>query len=368
MKFLHTSYAQRLRFGAGAVAQVGEAAAELEAARVLLVTTSARRASAAGLKVAQGLGSLLATVFDGVRSHVPEAAVQAAIELARRERIDTVVSFGGGSCADLGKAVCLRIEQQDGAPGGTCFARPRIPHIAIPTAYSGAEVTAFFGVTDEATRRKTRGGSPTSAPAAVIYDPELTLDLPARVSAETGMNALAHCVEGAWSATRSAEAEAIGFAGAARIYRALPRVCAEPADLAARSDMLAGAMLGGRCLQNATMGIHHGLSQMIGARSGIAHGLANALILAHVVRFNAQAARPTMQQLAVAFGRADGDVAAAIDELRARLQLPARLSQCGVSAADIEAVVRASVGNPYLANNPRPVGEAEVRAILGAAF
>src|SRR5690606_33531669 len=150
-------------------------------------------------------------------------------------------------------------------------------------------------------------------------DPELTLDLPARVSAETGMNALAHCVEAAWSTARSAEAEVIAYAGAARIYRWLPIVTKHPHDLRARSEMLVGAMLGGRALQNAAMGVHHGLAQLVGGCTGMPHGLANAVILAHAVRFNANAVPDVIWRLTNEFGRTDGDAASAIDELRERI-------------------------------------------------
>ena len=113
--------------------------------------------------------------------------------------MDAVVSFGGGSCADLGKAVCFFVEQQAGVPGASYADRPVLAHIAIPTTYSGAELTPFFGMTDQATHRKSGAGGPTIAPLAAVYDPIVTLDTPVRVSAETGMNALAHGVEAACS-------------------------------------------------------------------------------------------------------------------------------------------------------------------------
>src|SRR5690606_27663582 len=134
---------------------------------------------------------------------------------------DAVVSFGGGSCADLAKAVCYFDEQESGTPGASYADRPSLVHVSVPATYSGAELTPFFGMTDPQTRQKQGAGGPTIAPLAAVYDPELTLATPARVSAETGMNALAHCVEAAWSPTRTPEAEAIALAGAHRIYTAL---------------------------------------------------------------------------------------------------------------------------------------------------
>ena len=227
-------------------------------------------------------------------------------------------------------------------------------------------------MTDMAAGRKTGAGGPTVMPSAAVYDPELTLSTPRRVSAETGMNALAHCIEAAWSPTRSPEAEVLALAGVARIGAALPEVVEHPGDLEVRSRMLVGAVLGGRSLQNAPMGAHHGLSQLVGGRTGIPHGLANAVLLAHVMRFNAQAVPAEMARVAEALG-APGDgggeaAAAVVDGLRQRLGLPGRLSECGVGEDDLDAVARLAEGNRNVAANPRRVGPEEARSILEAAF
>jgi maleylacetate reductase len=368
MNFTHNSYAQLIRFGRGAVADVGSIMHQLYAQRVLLVTTRGRLDSPGGARVVQHLGELLVATFDGVRSHVPKTAVDEAVQLVLDEKIDAIVSFGGGSCSDLGKAVCYAAEQQRGAFGLTCFDRPELPHLAIPTAYSGAEVTFIFGVRDETARRKSGAGGPTIAPAAVIYDPDVTLDLPARVSAETGMNALAHCVEALWSPQRTPEAELIALGGARTIYGALPRVVQNPTDVQARTEMLAGAMLAGRCLQNASMGIHHGIAQMLGAVTGMPHGLANAFILAHAIRFNADAVPEAMANLATVFGCPQDQVAQSVDELRARLGLPARLREANVTEADIDTIVQLSPKNQVIARNPKPATADDVRAILLSVY
>ncbi|MGH9187026.1 MAG: iron-containing alcohol dehydrogenase family protein, partial [Acidimicrobiales bacterium] len=276
-------------FGAGALARLPELVRALGSRRVLLVTTEGRFGSDDGQRVASLLGSGLASTFAEVESHVPVPLVQRAVQQARRDGADAVVSFGGGSCADLGKAVCFFVEHELGTPGASWADRPALPHISIPTTYSGAELTPFFGMTDPATRAKSGSGGPTCAPLAAVYDPEVTLSTPPRISAETGMNALAHCVEIVYSPHRTPEADAIGLAGAARIVRALPLVVDDPDDLTVRASMLEGAVLAGRCLQNGTMGVHHGLAQLVGGRTGIPHGLANAVILAHALRFNAEA-------------------------------------------------------------------------------
>jgi alcohol dehydrogenase class IV len=263
--------------------------------------------------------------------------------------------------------VCYFTEREAGTPGATWLDRPALPHVAVPTTYSGAELTPFFGMTDPATRRKSGGGGPTIAPVAAVYDPDLTLSTPARVSAETGMNALAHCVESAYSPSRTPEAEAVALAGVRRIAAALPAVVDDPGDLPARTEMLAGAVLGGRALQNAAMGVHHGLAQLVGGRTGIAHGLANAIILSHAMQFNADAVPDELRRIGEALG-APEDAAGAVDRLVQRIGLPTHLSDCGVTDEDLDAVVRLSQSNPSVQMNPRPVSEHDARAILEAAF
>jgi maleylacetate reductase len=361
----HTSFVQRIHFGPDAIDGVAAVVKEVGGRRALLVTTEGRLASEAGDRLVSRLGRARASTFAGVRSHVPTTAVEAAVEQAGADGVDCVVSFGGGSCADLGKAVCFFVEQQAGTPGTSYLDRPLLPHVSIPTTYSGAELTPFFGMTDEAARRKTGAGGPTITPVAAVYDPVVTLDTPVRVTAETGMNALAHGIECAYSPARTPEAEALALACIARIAAALPEVVDAPDDLDARTRLLAGAVLGGRCLQNATMGVHHGLAQLVGGRTGLPHGLANALILPHAVRFNSDAV--DVSAIGQALGD-EADPAGAIDRLRARIGLPGRLSECGATADDLDAVVRMAAGNHNVAANPKPVTEDDVRAILDAAF
>ena len=367
--WVHTGFAQQVHFGSGAVAKLPEILKELGVRRVMLVTTPGRLASEDGQQIVRRLGRSLGSTFDGVRSHVPTTAVQTAVRQAQTEAVDAIVSFGGGSCADLGKAVCFFTEQQAGLPGTSFADKPALPHISIPTTYSGAELTPFFGMTDETARRKGGGGGPTIAPRVAVYDPLLTLDTPVRVSAETGMNALAHGVEAAYSPARTPEAEAIAVEAVRRIAAALPRVVDEPDDPEARAAMLEGAVLGGRCLQNATMGVHHGLAQLVGGRTGIPHGLANAILLAHAVRFNAgdPALYEPLERIGAALGD-EADPAGAIDRLRERLGLPGSLGDAGVADDDIDAVVRMVQTSASIKANPRPVTEDDARAILEAAF
>lgn len=365
--WVHTGSAQQVRFGAGSVEELGELLRQLGVQQAMLVTTARRYDSAGGQQVASAIGRRLASTFAGVESHVPAPLVQAAHLQARRDGVDGIVSFGGGSCADLGKAVGFFAEQEAGTPGASFADRQHLPHVSIPTTYSGAELTPFFGVTDPATRQKTGAGGPTVAPVGVVYDPVLTRSTPPEVRAGTGLNALAHCVEVAWSPTRTPEAEAVALLGAERIVGCLPPAVADPADDVASAAMLEAAFLAGRALQNGSMGVHHGLSQVLGARTGLPHGTANALLLAHSIRFNAEAVPDEVRRIGVAIGAPD-DPAGRIGELVAGLEgLPASLADAGISDDELDVVARLSQANGSVQNNPRPVSEADARAILAAA-
>ena len=265
--------------------------------------------------------------------------------------------------------MCFFSEQARGQQATGYLDRPLLPHVVIPTTWSGAELTAHFGMTDPSTRRKQGAGGPTCAPVAAVYDPAAVVGLDPQVSAASGMNCLAHGVECALSPSRTPEAEALALACVAGVASALPAVVDEPLDPDARAAMLSAAVLGGRCLQNATMGVGHGLSQLIGGRTGMPHGLANALVLAHAVRFDAgdPALYEPLERIGLALGDQQ-DPAGAIDRLRERLDLPGRLSECGMDEDDVDAVVRMSQSSPAVKGNARPVSEDEARELLEAAF
>ena len=182
------------------------------------------------------------------------------------------------------------------------------------------------------------------------------------------MNALAHCVEAAYSPGRTPAAEALALDAIRRIAAALPRVVASPRDPSARAEMLTAAWLAGWVLNNASMAAHHGLCHALGGRLGIPHGVANSIMLAHVVRFNAEGAADEVARIADALG-ADGDAAAAIDELRGRLGLPGSLSEVGVTADALTDLAEQAATSPLLANNPRPLeGPPAVEALYRAAL
>jgi maleylacetate reductase len=364
--WVHTATAQQLVFGDGALHGLGDLFRSVGIRRAMLITTAGRAESDEGGQVTRAMGRVLASTFAEVESHVPTPSVQAALRQARRDGIEGVVSFGGGSCADTAKAVCFFTEQEQGTPGASFTDRPVLPHIAIPTTYSGAELTGGFGVTDPTSHTKTGAGGSTIVAVAVLYDPALFAGLPARVAAETGMNALAHAIEAVWSPSGTPEAEALALAAVAQLHVALPRVVDEPGDPEARADLLTGAILAGRSLTNASMGVHHGLCQLLGGRTGLPHGLVNAIVLEASMRFNA----PAVPDALAAIGRAlDADDApGAVGDLVSRLGLPRHLSDVEVEEDDLDAVARLSQSNPSVRANPRPVSEDDARQLLRSVY
>src|SRR5579864_2703618 len=356
VRFVHRGSPQRVVFGPQAVEDVAAVVREQGARHVLVVTSPGRAGSDAGQRLVQRLGRAAAGVFSGAAPTVPTTAVQAAAAEARSVGADGVVSIGGGACADLGKAVCWFIEQESGTA---------LVHASIPTTYAGASFTPQFFMTDAGSRRTT--GAEAQSPGVVVCDPVLTLDTPAALSAESGMAALAHGIECAWSPTRSAEAEVLALACVREASAALPDVVDDPFDIDARSRMLRASVLGGRALLNAAPGAAHALARLLAGRAGMGHGLATAVVLAHVVRFTADDIEDDASRVGDALGDPD-DPAGAIDRLRERLGIPARLADCGARLDDIDAVARMSQGQPDMAANPRPMTEDDVRSVLAAAF
>jgi alcohol dehydrogenase class IV len=175
-RWTHTALAQQLVFGAGSLDQLPGLIKAIGARKAMLVTTAGRLTSPDGERVVRLLGRALESTFAEVESHVPVPLVQQAVLQARRDAVDVIVSFGGGSCADLGKAVCFFLEQEAGMPGATHLDRPVLPHVSIPTTYSGAELTPFFGMTDPASRQKQGAGAPRRPP----WWPSTTLTSPRR--------------------------------------------------------------------------------------------------------------------------------------------------------------------------------------------
>jgi maleylacetate reductase len=336
--------------------------------RILYICTPSLKDSAAAGQVRASLGPRLVAEFRGVAPHVPTDAVEAARALAEGHEVDAVVAMGGGSAIGVGKGVAVL------SPSPLRGGQGRgLSLIAIPTTYAGSEMTPVYGSRDAAKGVKTVRRNPAALPRVAIYDPEITLDLPPPITASTAMNALAHCVEACYDRAVNPVVPPVALEGIRHIVRALPPSVATGQDLDAREDLLRGAYLAAFSIANASMALHHGLCHALGGRTGVAHGLLNAIVLPHVMRFNAEVVPDAMAQIAQAMDAGartrDLDAAArATAALLASLPVPRRLGEAGVPSEILPVVAADAAASPTVRANPRPASEADILELLRAAW
>jgi maleylacetate reductase len=342
--FAYRLHAVRVLFAAGALATLPEELGRNGMRRVLLLTTPGRAAEHGALHTL--LAGQLAGHFDGASMHVPQAVVRAAGAVVERERPDSLLAFGGGSAIGLGKALALETG---------------LPLAAIPTTYSGSEMTRIWGTSDG--NEKRTGRDPRAAPQLVLYDPELTYTLPQRVSGSSGMNAIAHCVEAAYAHDGGPVSWLLALDGIRRLARALPAIMAAPREPGARADALTGAHLAGCALELTTMGLQHRLAHTLGGSFGLPHGETHAALLPWVMAYNAPAAGAAMAAIAAALG--SEDAVGAMRALVRTLETPT-LAELGFTREMIPRAAGLACGSGY--PNPRPVDEPGVRSILECAL
>jgi maleylacetate reductase len=260
---------------------------------------------------------------------------------------DGILAIGGGSAIDTGKHTS---------------AETGLPVAHVPTTYSGAEWTTFYGV--RSPDRVMRGGGAGARPVAIVYDVDLTLDLPRDQTAGTAMNALAHCAEALYVAGRSPEGDEQALLGAPLIVAALPRVLDDLADRQAREDLLRGAMHAGHALGLAGLGLAHAMAQALGGAYGVPHGAMNALCLAPALGFNAQFAPEAVERFGAAIG---GD---AVDRSRELAVLGGfeRLRDFGIPELDLPALAAATAQRGGNQANPHPASPDEILGLFRAIW
>src|SRR5262245_15327521 len=342
--FVHDAPPQRVVFAPGAVARVGEEAAHLGLQRALTIATPGSGARL-GARIVARLGSRSAGLHAEAVVHVPKAVVQAGLDATQAARADGLVAVGGGAAIGLAKAIA----RDTG-----------LPILAVPTTYSGSEATPIWGETDG--DRKTTGRDAKVVPRTVIYDPDLTLGLPPAVTAASGMNAIAHCVEGLWIPERTPVTMAYADEALARFAENLPRAVTDGHDKEARGECLVAAWLAGAVLTGGT-GLHHKLAHVLGGL-GLPHAETHAIILPHVTRFNLAAAPDARGRLARALG--SDDPAAKLAAFVQDFPIPQRLRDVGLDKARIPEVAKQAAALGIKA--PRPVSADEAAALLTAAY
>ena len=378
-EFHYIGYAQEVIFSVGSLGRLSEAVDRSHWQRLMLCASNSARRSGHVSSVEAALGHRLAVIYDHAQPHVPDSQVAEVLALAVDHQVDAVIGLGGGSPIGLAKAVSSALEEKrTGQPARAAFPtdQPLVPVIAIPTTYAGSEMTAVHGITQHAdgSSRKITFTDPKITPKLVIYDPRLTLDLPPTMTASSGLNALAHCVEAVYSITRHPLSTVAALSGARYIVHALPRCHAAGDDLDARTEMLIGSHLAAISLSNVAMGFHHGLCHALGGTAGVPHGIANAIVLPHAMRFNLDATTPQLAQIAEAVGlavngqgaEAAGEAAAQrIYELIDQMKLPQRLRDVGVSRTDLPHLAQVALQSRAVQSNPKPIRDAaQIEAVL----
>jgi maleylacetate reductase len=342
--FVYTSTPMRVVFGRG----LDPLAEELRHAGITrAVVICAPNRAALGERIAAFGGGRVSDVIAAAQMHVPSEVVQECAQRCKQLDCDGYLAVGGGSAIGLAKALALR---------------SGLPIVAVPTTYSGSEMTPVWGVTEN--RTKTTGRDPAVRPAAVIYDPTLTLGLPVGVSVASGMNAIAHAVEGLYAPDCSPIVSLMATEGASAMAAALPGIVDDPSDLTARRGALYGAWLCGAVLGATTMSLHHKVCHVLGGRFNLPHAETHAVVLPHVMAFNAVAAPKMVAALSGLFGA--GDPATALWVLQRSLPMPHALTELGLHEDDIAMAAHEITTASYA--NPRPADNHDVEAILHSAL
>ena len=374
------SYPTAIRFGAGRIGEIGEACAALGLRRPLLVTDRGLAglpitAQTLDLMEAAGLGRAM---FAEVDPNPNEKNLDAGVKAYKAGDHDGVIAFGGGSGLDLGKMVAFMAGQTrpvwDYEDIGDWWTRANsdaiAPIIAVPTtAGTGSEVGRASVLTNSETHEKKIIFHPKVLPGVVISDPELTVAMPKAITAGTGMDAFAHCLEAYCSPHFHPMSQGIAIEGMRLVKTYLPRAYTNGNDLEARANILAAAAMGAVAFQKG-LGAIHAISHPIGAVHGTHHGTTNAVVMQNVLLFNRSAIEAKIGELANFLGISGGfdGFYTFVGNLNASLGIPANLTELGVSSPDLDALTASALADPSVGGNPVEMTAANTKALFQACL
>ncbi|MDF1706528.1 MAG: iron-containing alcohol dehydrogenase [Paracoccaceae bacterium] len=374
------SYPTAIRFGAGRISELAEACAAAGIRKPLLVTDkglSSLPITAATLDLMQAAG-LGRAIFADVDPNPTEINLNAGVAAYKAGGHDGVVAFGGGSGLDLGKAVAFMAGQTrpvwDYEDIGDWWTRADAsaiaPIVAVPTtAGTGSEVGRASVLTNSVTHEKKIIFHPKILPSVVICDPELTVGMPKAITAGTGMDAFAHCLEAYCSPHFHPMSQGIALEGMRLVKEYLPRAYADGTDIEARGQMMAAAAMGAVAFQKG-LGAIHAISHPIGAVHNTHHGTTNAVVMQPVLRFNRAAIEERIEQAAAYLGISGGfdGFYACVGALNAKLGIPANLTALGVTNPDLAALTASALQDPSTGGNPVEMTAENTRALLEACL
>ncbi|KAF3933052.1 hypothetical protein ABW20_dc0107301 [Dactylellina cionopaga] len=346
MDFTYTSNPSRVIFGTGTLAKLTSELSRQNLKAPLILCTPHQ------VSHAEHVASLLPAVagtFAEATMHTPTHITQKALAYAQSTNSDSIISIGGGSTIGLGKAISIRTG---------------LPHVCIPTTYAGSEMTPILGETEDG--RKTTRSDPRILPGTVIYDVDLTMTLPAGLSATSGVNAIAHAVEALYSSTANPITILLALEGIKSLANSLPTIVKDPGNATARSQALYGAWLCASCLGTVGMALHHKLCHTLGGSFNLPHAETHTIVLPHALAYNSTAIPSDMlAKLADALPESDGDPVNGLNILLNKLGVKRALKDYGMKEEDVEKAAEIATSNPYY--NPREIKKAEIQELIRRA-
>jgi maleylacetate reductase len=344
LAFTWQSLASRVTLREGALDGAGEEVTRSGCSRALVI---GGRSPAGGLlHLRELLGKRVVEVIENPAPHVPAGVAASAVARARQSGADIVVTIGGGSATGLGKTVAVACS---------------LPLVAIPTTYSGSEMTPVWGRTEGGRKITTRDDR--ALPVAVLYDPALFRGMPAQLAAASGMNALAHCLEALWLPATSPMTAALAELGVGHLLKGLPRVVADPQDIDAHAETVLGACAAGVSLAQAGIGIHHRTCHVLGGGWSLPHAETHAVVLPQSTALVAAQSPAVAHRLSHLLG--GGDAAERVFALLEQLHLPRTLAEIGLPESALPEVVSRVLA---ASRDDQRADETAVRDMVGAAY
>lgn len=384
--FVHQSLRTRVVARPGAADDLAKELLALGCRRPMLLSSQRTAAGAVYAKLLQAVQNLAPLEAKDIPPHSSVPTVLQIARVVRDEGIDCLVAIGGGSVSDTAKAVALIVAEGEPleqhatrfVPPDRVVApdliRPKLPIVSIPMSASGAEVTPSFGIRT-ADGTKLLFWDPRLASTVILLDPVANLALPAAVMLSTGMNGLAHCIEGLYSKNRSPISSVLALEGIRRFDGALGNVAREPERWEHRAELLLAAHISGMVLATARSCLHHAICHVLGATYGVPHGAVNAVILPHAVQFNAPSVIGELTAAARCLGiagsasDASAELIAWIRSLQRNIGVPTKLRELGIDRDTLKSTAEKVMHERGLAYNPRPVTDvAEIESILMSAW
>jgi alcohol dehydrogenase class IV len=363
---------ERIVSGEGSLAKLAHEVDRVGGTRALLVISPSVARTSLLEKITKGLQEKCVAVFDKVMPHSPTESIGQAVELARSSKIDVLISAGGGSAIDTGKGVAALLAEGGSLPRFAVrftppnrkevpeMTAPKIPHIAIPTTLSGGEYSYSVGITEGGVKHIV--ADPKLTPCTVLLDPEAAATAPAKLLAASGMNSLAHCVEGIYSTQTQPMTEAYCLSAVSLLVRFLPRAVTQRGNLEALGQVQIGACLSGMGVYSAWTGIHHAIVHVVGGRYRVPHAQIHALVLPYAMRWNLDVTVEQHARMARAAGidavseeEAARSMPQKVFEMNQQMGLPLKLRELGIPRDGLEQLSLDALNDYSIHTNPRPV-------------